>query len=43
MRLKDKEMKDITLTYDITTDEITLDDVIKILEIKNRLLVLSIS
>jgi hypothetical protein len=36
MRLKDKEMKD-------TTDEITLDDVIKILEIKNRLLVLSIS
>jgi hypothetical protein len=43
MRLKDKEMKDITLIDDITTDEITLDDVIKILEIKNRLLVKSIS
>lgn len=40
MRIEDKEMRDFTLT-DKNTDRITLKDVVKILEIKNRLLVIS--
>lgn len=43
MRIKDKEMKNIALSNEITKDKITLEDVIKILEIKNRLLVNSTS
>lgn len=40
MRVKYKEMNDFTLT-DKKTDRITLNDVVKILEVKNRLLVIS--
>ena len=36
MRVEDKDLININ-----STDEITLDDVIKILEIKNKLLVIS--
>jgi len=37
MKIKNIEISDITLTDD-KTDEITLDDIVKILEIKNRLM-----
>jgi len=37
MRIKNNDMSDIILT-DENTDEITLDDIVKILEIKNRLM-----
>lgn len=40
MRVEDNEMMDITLA-DKKTDRITLEDVIRLLEIKNRLLVIS--
>lgn len=38
MGLEDKEIKDITLS-----DEITIDELVRILEIKNRLLAISMS
>jgi len=37
MKIKNNDMSDITLA-DEKTDEITLDDIVKILEIKNRLM-----
>ena len=37
MKIKNKDMRDIILT-DEKIDEITLDDIVKILEIKNRLM-----
>ena len=37
MKIKNKLMSDIALT-DEKTDETTLDDIVKILEIKNRLM-----
>jgi len=37
MKIKNNEMGDIILT-DEKTDETTLDDIVKILEIKNRLM-----
>jgi len=37
IKTENKDMSDITLT-DEKTDEITLDDIVKILEIKNRLM-----
>ncbi len=40
MRVEDNEMMNITLT-DKKTDRITLEDVVRILEIKNRLLEIS--
>ena len=40
MRIKNKDLSDINLT-DEKTDEITFDDIIKILEIKNTLLLKS--
>ena len=40
MRVEDKEIRDYSLR-DKKTDRITLNDVVKILEIKNRLLVIS--
>lgn len=37
MKIKNKVMSDIALT-DEKTDEMTLEDIIKILELKNRLM-----